>query len=82
MAPKTNPASESIKHARKTGGTVIMQSTDKKETYKITPDRKLTARPSKGTQPGHTVTDSKNFSRPTGGASGIGLGAGLPEQMK
>ena len=36
----------------------------------------------KGTQPGHSVTDAKNFSRPVGGESGIGLGGGLPEQMK
>ena len=37
---------------------------------------------SRGTQPGHSVTDAKNFSRPVGGESGIGLGGGLPEQMK
>ena len=35
-----------------------------------------------GTQAGHSVTDSNNFSRPVGGESGIGLGSGLPEQMK
>ena len=69
---KTNPASESIKHARKTGGTVIMQSTDKKETYKITPDKKLTARPATGTQPGHTVTSRGNSIRPIGGGAGGG----------
>lgn len=70
MGKGTNPASESIKHAQKTGGKVIMQTTDRKETLTITPDKNITGRPTKGTQSGHTVTSRGNSTRRVGNVGG------------
>lgn len=80
-----NPTSASMRQARETGGTIHIQTKSTGETLTI--DSKgniIKARPTipRGTQAGHSVTDAKNFSRPVGGESGIGLGGGLPEQMK